>query len=156
MVRVLFICLGNICRSPIAEAVFQNLVEQSGLHEKIVVDSAGTAGYHSGESPCPGTQHLLKIHHLPYNGRARQITPRDLIDFDYLIALDAHNQSDVEAMLVRHGIKKPVYRLLDFAENTITRDVPDPYYVGNFDRVYQLVQNGCDGLHAYLTAADTL
>ena len=150
MVSVLFVCLGNICRSPMAEAVFSALVRAEKLESNFKIDSAGTAHYHIGQKPCDGTQKMLKKHRLPYDGRARQINSQDLIESDYLIALDESNQADINLLLNRHGIEKTVYRLLDFAQQGAPKSVPDPYYVGNFELVYDLVLDGCTGLLAHL------
>lgn len=150
MVSVLFICLGNTCRSPMAEAVFSRLVTAETMQSNFKIDSAGTANYHIGEKPCEGTQNTLKKHKIPCNGRARQINNQDLLDYDYLIALDESNQGDINYLLARYGIEKPVHRLLDFAQQTELKSVPDPYYVGNFELVYDLVLDGCTGLFAYL------
>ena len=148
MITVLFVCLGNICRSPMAEAVFQHMVEEAGLEEKIWVDSAGTGGWHVGEKAHYGTRQVLAKHRIPYNGRARQITPDDMTLPDtYIIAMDEDNISDLQ---LRYGQHPHLYRLLDFARKRNEKDVPDPYYTGQFDAVYELVVAGCRGLLDYI------
>lgn len=142
-VSVLFVCLGNICRSPMAEGVFQRMVEEAGLADQIMVDSAGTGSWHVGETAHRGTLQVLRKHGIAYNGRARQIRPHDVTPDTYLIALDQSNLNDLRRMFGRHP---RLYRLLDFASETDEQDVPDPYYSGNFDYVYQLVEDGSRGL----------
>jgi protein-tyrosine phosphatase len=144
MIHVLFVCLGNICRSPMAEGVFQHMVNEAGLQDKITVDSAGTGSWHVGETAHPGTLQLLKRYDIPYNGRARQVTTEDLRrDDTYVIAMDSDNLRELEQRFGRHP---RLHRLLDFAAETTEKDVPDPYYTGNFEYVYQLVTDGCRGL----------
>ena len=143
-VRVLFVCLGNICRSPMAEAIFGRMVDEAGLSGRIEVDSAGTSAYHVGESAHPGTRRVLAHHGIQYSGRARQLTGNDAAgDPVYLIAMDNEN---LEALRQRFGDVPHLHRLLDFADHTPVRDVPDPYYGDNFDYVYRLVEDGCRGL----------
>lgn len=153
-VRVLFVCLGNICRSPMAEAVFQRMVDNAGLSGAIQVDSAGTSSYHVGERAHPGTRRVLAHHGIEYDGRARQLKADDVSNgTTYLVAMDAAN---VEELQLRFGDQPRVYRLLDFATNTPVHDVPDPYYSDNFDYVYRLVDNGCRGLLATIRSNEGL
>lgn len=143
-VRVLFVCLGNICRSPMAEAVFQKLVDDAGLSGKVLVDSAGTSSYHVGEQAHPGTRRVLTRHGINYDGRARQIKTDDLSNGStYFIAMDSDN---LEALRQKFGDTPHIHRLLDFAIHANVHDVPDPYYSDNFDYVYRLVEDGCYGL----------
>ena len=153
MVNVLFVCLGNICRSPMAEAVFQQLVNEAGLADKILVDSAGTGAWHVGEAAHVGTRRVLAQHGITYTGRARQVNAQDLSSSTYLIAMDSENISDLRH---RFGDHPRLYRLLDFATETTERDVPDPYYSGGFDYVYGLVVDGCRGLLATIRAKEGL
>jgi len=156
MIGVIFVCLGNICRSPMAEAVFADLVEKAGLRQHFRIDSAGTAGYHVGEAPHPGTRRILRQHNIAYQGRARQFHRHDFDRFDYIIALDDANLSDLEWMGGGGKHRRKIHRLLDFARHTDRRDVPDPYYTGDFEGVYRLVLDGCRGLLEHIRAEHNL
>ncbi|HVO41983.1 MAG TPA: low molecular weight protein-tyrosine-phosphatase [Aggregatilineales bacterium] len=147
MIRVLFVCLGNICRSPMAEAVFTHLVREAGLEHQIEVDSAATSNYEIGEPAHRGTIEVLKKHNIHYEGRARQITRADLQKYDYIIAMDDDNVADIKAFGPSRG---RVARLLDFAPEVAVREIPDPYYTGQFGHVYDLVEAGARGLLAQL------
>lgn len=124
--------------------MFQHLVDEAGLQDKIAVDSAGTGSWHVGESPHRGTQQVLMQHGIKYNGRARQVTAADMRGKNsYIVAMDSDNLNELERRFGRHP---RLYRLLDFATGTAEKNVPDPYYSGNFEYVYQLVSDGCEGL----------
>lgn len=143
MIKVLFVCLGNICRSPMAEAIFRDLVKKEGLEDQIMIDSAGTGNWHIGNPPHEGTQSILTKKGIDFSGiRARQIGEEDLRMFDYIIAMDVENMEDLKRLA---GYNKAgfVGRLLDFVPDSDIADVPDPYYTGNFTEVYELIQKGC-------------
>jgi len=148
-ISILFICLGNICRSPMAEATFRKLVDDAGLAHRFEIDSAGTGPWHAGDRPHRGTQAVLRTHGVSTAGMiARQVQPHDLRRFDYLVVMDAGNQRDMERLAQRYGGGE-IIRLLDLADPGVTngvRDVPDPYYSDGFDYVYELVRSGCEGL----------
>ena len=144
IVRVLFVCLGNICRSPMAEAVFRHLVAQAGLSDHIQADSAGTGAWHVGEQPHHGTRRVLRERGISYTHSARVATPDDFSRFDYIIALDSQNLAELTAMA--RGAHARIGLLMSFAPGASARDVPDPYYNGRFDEVYDLVERGCRGL----------
>lgn len=127
-----------------AEAVFQQMVDEAGLAAQIRVDSAGTGGWHVGDKAHHGTRQVLAKHKIPYNGRGRQVSMADMTASNsYIIAMDSSNVADLQARYKSHP---NLYRLLDFATETDEEDVPDPYYSGKFDEVYQLVVDGCRGL----------
>lgn len=150
MIRVLFVCLGNICRSPMAEAVFRDKVKVAGLDRLIEVDSAGTGDWHVGHPPHQGTRGILDQNGVDYSGiRARQTDAGDFGRFQYIIAMDSSNMSNLKAIMPADS-KAVLKKLLDFVPEHSVKDVPDPYYTGNFDEVFQMVSVGCDRLLDYI------
>jgi len=154
--RVLFVCLGNICRSPLAEGVFLHLAREAGLEDQFEVESAGTGDWHVGERPDARAQAVARRHGVDLPSRARQVTPEDLETFDHVLAMDRENLRDLRRLAGR-GRTADV-RLLRAHDPMATSDddgdVPDPYYGGasGFDLVYDMVHRSCSALLAELTA----
>ncbi len=157
--RVLFVCLGNICRSPTAEGVFLALLRREGLLERIEVDSAGTGDWHVGEPPDPRTRRAAERRGYRLSSRARQVQVEDLDRFDYVLAMDESNLRALRRMAPR-GCRATIAKLLDFHPDPAMRgeDVPDPYYGGTagFDHVLDLCEAACEGLLAHLREAHRL
>jgi len=153
---VLFVCLGNICRSPLAEAVFRKQVKEAGLEDRFVVDSAGTSSYHEGEGPDPRTVKVARARGVEMTGRARQIRREDAKRFDYIIAMDESNLRDVQRIVAEAGVHSPrVMRLREFdPEAGGDLDVPDPYYGGprGFENVHDIVERSCAALLEHIIA----
>jgi len=152
-VRVLFVCMGNICRSPVAEGVFRRVLEGAGLSEKVYVDSAGTHSYHIGAPPDTRSQATALRRGLDLSRlRARRVTVADFAEFDYLLAMDRDNLGDLLELCQDSTLWNRVQLVLDFAPHLPEREVPDPYYGGadGFDRVMDLVEEAAQGLLAYL------
>lgn len=147
---VLFVCLGNICRSPLAEGVFRTLVEEAGLGGQFHIDSAGTGAWHAGNPPDPRSIEIAARNGIDISRqRARQVRPEDFHRFGTVIAMDRDNLATLTAKAA--GGPADLRLLLD----TPPRDVPDPYYggAGGFETVFRLVRTGGEGLLARLTAS---
>lgn len=150
--RVLFVCLGNICRSPTAEAVFRARAQRAGLAHRVRVDSAGTGDWHVGEAPDRRAIAFAKRRGYDLAPlRARRVTPEDFTRFDWILAMDQSNLRDLHAMRPAHA-SSHLGLFLDVAPYLGVRDVPDPYYGGgpHFDRVLDLVEQASDALLARL------
>ena len=152
MVKVLFVCMGNICRSPTAQGVFENLIIREGLQEHVHVDSAGTHAYHIGEPPDPRSQQAALRRGIDLSvQRARKVRPEDFFEFDYVLAMDRSNYDNLKDIC--HPDYEDRLRLfLEFAPDAGTPDVPDPYYGGaqGFERVLDLIETAAVGLLADL------
>ena len=145
--RVLFVCLGNICRSPLAEGVMRHLVEERGLEDRVEVDSAGTGAWHAGETPDPRSAEVAARHGIDLDGqRARRVDDADFTGFDLVVAMDAQNEADLTARAPLEAHER-IVRLRDFDPEG-SGDVPDPYYGGpqGFDVVYGMVRRSCEAL----------
>ena len=152
---VLFVCLGNICRSPLAEGIFIHLVEQAGLTDRFEIDSAGTGSWHVGEQPDARASLVASQHGVDLPSRARQLTEDDLDRFDYVIAMDRENLRNIERMADATGSDAEVQLLRDYDAEGEGGEVPDPYYGGasGFETVYTMVHRSCQGLLRHLKAA---
>ena len=148
--RILFVCLGNICRSPLAEGVFNHLAAQAGRAHEFEVDSCGTGGWHAGEPPDPRTREVAQQHGITLNRRARQFQRSDFNGFDLIIAMDRGNVSDLlsfSSLKPDHRAKLKLLREYDpHADGSL--DVPDPWYGGmdGFERVYQMIERSAKKL----------
>jgi protein-tyrosine phosphatase len=141
-VRILFVCLGNICRSPTAEGVMRHLLHERGLDGEVQVESAGTGAWHVGSAPDERATAAALRRGVALDGAARQVRPRDYVDFDLIVAMDRSNLADLLALAPDEETRAKVRLLLDDA------DVPDPYYGGErgFDEVLDLVEEACERL----------
>jgi len=149
--RVLFVCLGNICRSPMAEAVLRHMVKQQGLEELVEIDSAGTGDWHIGKPPHEGTRRLLEGYGIGYEGmKARQVRSEDYAEFDYIICMDSQNEQDIRQWLPQGSTRAKTMKFMDLLPQRGIADVPDPYYTGNFEEVYEMVEAGCRKLLALI------
>lgn len=150
MKKILFVCLGNICRSPMAEAIFNDKVEKLGLSDRFKADSAGTANYHVGENPDPRTVETVEKNNITIDHKGQQFKARHAEQFDYLIGMDESNRRNMMLEL-----KDPSHHILlmrDFDPMGKGLDVPDPWFGGisGFDEVFEILDRSIDELIAFL------
>ncbi|GAB3747569.1 low molecular weight protein-tyrosine-phosphatase [Spirosoma pomorum] len=156
MIRVLFVCYGNICRSPVAEGVFRTLVAEAGLSDQIECDSAGTASFHLGQLPDRRTRENALEHGITLTHRARRLLGEDLAQFTYFVAMDEKNLEAIEKLNYRStGLHTAdtIFLLREFDPQVSDEpNVPDPYYEGPevFEEVYQIVLRCCQQLLVYI------
>lgn len=156
MIHVLFVCLGNICRSPMAEAVFRHKVKEAGLDDKIKVDSAGTGNWHTGSIPHEGTRRILQRNGISHSGiEARQVREQDFHDHRYIVPMDAANVADLRRFAPPEH-QAQVLPLMDAVAGRKGSDIPDPYFTGNFEEVYDMVDAGCSALLGYIREKEKL
>jgi protein-tyrosine phosphatase len=151
--RVLFVCMGNICRSPAAEGIFLHQLERAGLSDRFLVDSAGTGAWHSGEPADRRMRQAATARGITLASRARQITPADLNDFDHILTMDGDNLRGVQALAGERAHRARIEPLTNYSRRHQRPDVPDPYYGGadGFEQVLDLLEDACEGLLTHLT-----
>jgi protein-tyrosine phosphatase len=152
--KLLFVCLGNICRSPSAENIMNHLAATSPIGSQIECDSAGTANYHTGKSPDQRMQAAAAKRNIPMKGSARQFTKADFTAFDLILAMDRENYQNILALDPQGQYRYKVKLMCDFATQHSDQEVPDPYYGGadGFDYVIDLLTDACSGLLSELEA----
>lgn len=155
--KILFVCLGNICRSPLAEAVFKNAIAREEIEELITVDSAGTSDYHIGSGPDARSYENAKLNDINIEHCARQIESEDLKTFDYVIAMDKENFKNIIRLASSDQQKEKIYLMRGFEidgtySTRYVENVPDPYFGGEegFQLVFDILKNSCDNLLSYL------
>jgi protein-tyrosine phosphatase len=149
MISVLFVCLGNICRSPLAEGIFKDLVKKKGLIDNISIDSAGTGNYHIGADPDHRSIYVARKYDIELDHKARQFSKKDFDDFDYIIAMDQNNYDNIKRLKREASLHGKLFLMRAYdLENDSDMNVPDPYYGGldGFEHVYQMLHRSCQAL----------
>ncbi|HEY9844922.1 MAG TPA: low molecular weight protein-tyrosine-phosphatase [Candidatus Caenarcaniphilales bacterium] len=151
--KLLFVCLGNICRSPTAENIMNHLIKEAHLQTKIICDSAGTSNYHIGEPPDHRMALAAKQREIHLHGQARQLQASDLADFDWILAMDQENYRDILSLDSAKQYEHKVRLICEFCTQHPDTEVPDPYFGGleGFQYVIDLLLDACAGLLGYLT-----
>lgn len=148
MIRILFLCMGNICRSPAAHCVFQEMVNQANLADHFFIDSAGTIGFHQGNEPDGRMQDAMRKRKVPIIGRSRQINKSDLEDFDLILAMDNSNLMDAQSLDTKGQWHDKIKCFAEYCANPTIMEIPDPYYGydDGFEIVLDLIEEGCQQL----------
>lgn len=154
MVKVLFVCLGNICRSPMAEGIFVHLVEEAGLRDQFEIDSAGTGDWHAGERPDERMLATASAHDIELPSFARQVRSQDLAYYDYIIPMDQSNMRNLQSLFdANPDAKAQMIKMRHFDPEKQNADVPDPYYGGQkgFEKVYAMLYRANENFLQFLT-----
>ena len=150
MIRICFVCLGNICRSPMAEYVFKDLVRKEGLEKEFLIESRGTCDDEIGNDMHPGTKSMLDKYNIPYGRHyATRLLKSDYDKYDYFIGMDDYNVLSIKRLF---GTDKKIYKLLDFTKNS--KEIDDPWYTHNFNVTYDEVDKGCRALLKHIKCKD--
>lgn len=146
--KILFVCLGNICRSPAAEGIMKKLINENNLSDKVIIDSAGTSGYHIGELPDSRMRKHGSRRDYDFNSRSRKFTENDFELFDMIIAMDDNNYHNIVNLAPNLDSVSKVHRMTDFSIKHSHDHIPDPYYSGSdgFELVLDLLEDACEGL----------
>lgn len=153
-ISILFVCLGNICRSPAAEGVFFARIQRAGLIDRVHCDSAGTAGWHLGKLADPRMRAAAMHRGIALTHRVREVTPADLAKYDLVLAMDHDNHNNLRALDPTGALHDRVRLFAEFCTKHKVTQIPDPYYGGpeDFEHVLDLVEDGCDGLMEWVNA----
>jgi protein-tyrosine phosphatase len=153
MKRILFLCMGNICRSPAGHCVFQHLVDQAGLTDQFEIESAGTIGFHVGSPPDLRMQQSMRSRDIPIIGTAKQLKLDDLKHFDLILAMDEENLQGARSLDPSSELHSKIKLFCDYCTQHDETEVPDPYYGGGsgFEKVLDLIEDGCANLLEELT-----
>jgi protein-tyrosine phosphatase len=145
-IRICFVCLGNICRSPTAEGVMKHLVHEAGLADRFEISSAGTGAYHAGERADARSAEAARRQGIELTSEARQFVADDFDRFDYVVAMDRKNYAHLQHLARRAAERDKICLLRTFDSLAKIHDVPDPYFENNFDEVFEICRAGCAGL----------
>ena len=149
--RILFVCLGNICRSPLAEGIFTKKIKEKDLLKYFEVDSCGTSNYHIGDQPDQRTRENALKHNVNLFHKARQLTYDDLSSFDYILAMDENNLKEIRLLDKNDTFREKIFLMRAFETNTEQKNVPDPYFGGEegFENVFNILDRSIDGFINY-------
>lgn len=156
VIRVCFVCLGNICRSPTAEGVMKHLIKEAKLEHRFEIDSAGTGAYHVGEPADARSAAAARRQGIELTSEARQFVADDFDRFEYIVAMDRKNHAHLQRLARRAADRDKIHLLRTFDSLATIHDVPDPYFEDNFDEVFEICRAGCAGLLEHIVRAHNL